>query len=245
MERTKLKLNLDISPHYFTGLFVLAVLGFWPSYFAKFFNGTADFVLYLHFHAALMMLWISMLIIQPILIRTKSLQLHRFIGKLSYILFPMMCISIILIIHQSHTVGNENLGNILLGQSKNLLIFIAGYVVAIKYRHNTDVHARGMIVTGIALMEPALTRLMLNMLVALDLYTSSPNFFWYGSVPTILIIFSFLIGMMIVERHQKRGRWVFPLTLISYFILYVLMISNIHISLWESFSKWFISLPLT
>jgi len=49
--------------------------------------------------------------------RTK-LQLHRLIGKLSYFLFPLMCISIILIIHQSHTVDEKNLGNTLLGQSK-------------------------------------------------------------------------------------------------------------------------------
>ncbi len=245
MEYTKPKLRFDISGYYFIGLFVLVILGFWPSYFAKFFDGTANFTFYFHFHAAMMMLWICMLIIQPILIRKKKVKLHRLIGKSSYVLFPLMCVSIILIIHLSHTIGEENLGNTLLGQSKNLFIFITGYVIAIRYRHNIDVHARGMVVTGIALIEPALTRLMLNILVSFKLFVSSPNFFWYGSIPTILIIFSFLIGMMIKERYQKRGRWVFPLTLVLYFILYVLMISQIHIGLWETFSKWFVSLPLT
>jgi hypothetical protein len=227
------------------GLFVLAIAGFWPSYFARFFNGTANFTFYFHFHAAMLMLWICMLIVQPVLIRKKKLPLHRLIGKASYVLFPVMCISTILIIHQSHTVDEENPGNILLGQSKNLFIFITGYVIAIIYRHNIEVHIRGMIVTGIALIEPALTRLMLNILAALKLFVSSPNLFWYASIPTIAIIFLFLIVMMIKERHQKRGRWVFPLTLGLYFILYMLMITNPHLGAWELFSKWFISLPLT
>jgi len=79
-----------------------------------------------------------------------------------------------------------------------------GYVIAIRYRHNIDVHARGMVVTGIALIEPAHARLILNMLTAFKLFLSSPNFFWYASVPTVTIIFS-LFGMMIKERHQKEA----------------------------------------
>ena len=245
LERSKQKLPVDISIYFVIVLCVLAVLGFWPSYFAKFFNGTANFTFYLHFHATLMMLWISMLIIQPILVRKKNLQAHRLVGKSSYILFPMMCMSIILTIHQSASIDEAALGNRLLFLSKNLFIFILGYAIAIKYRHNIDVHARGMIVTGIALIEPALTRLMLNLFASFELFVTSPDFFFYGSIPTILIIFSFLIGMMFIERHQARGRWVFPLTLILYSILYGLWISQIHLSLWDSLSKWFVSLPLT
>ena len=69
------------------------------------------------------------------------------------------------------------MGNILLGQSKNLFIFVTGCVIAIRYRHNMDVHVRRMIVTGIALIEPALTRLILNILSALKLFVDSPDFF--------------------------------------------------------------------
>jgi hypothetical protein len=245
METRRTKSNFDTSVYYFSGLFVLVIVGFWPSYFAKFLAGTADFAFYLHFHATMLILWMAMLIMQPILIRTKRVQLHRFIGKLSYVLFPIVCISTILVIHQTHTVGEVNLGNSLLAQSKNLFIFMAGYGIAIVYRHNIGIHARGMIVTGIALIEPALTRLMLNIFAVLDLFTSSPNFFFYASIPTILLIFSFLVGLMIMERHQKSGRWVFPLTLVFYFTQYVLVIAQIQMSLWEWFSEWFISLPLT
>ena len=240
----KLKPPLDISIHYFIVICIIVVLGFWPSYFVRFFNGTSNFTFYLHFHAAMMVLWISMLIIQPILVRKKNLQAHRFVGKSSYILFPMMCISTILVIHQGASIDEAALGNRLLFLSKNLFIFILGYAIAIKYRHNIDVHARGMIVTGIALIEPALTRLMLNTFASFELFVTSPDFFWYGSIPTILIIFSFLTGLMIIERRQARGRWVFPLTLVLYSILYGLWISQTHLGLWESFSKWFVSFAI-
>lgn len=45
------------SVYYFIALFVLVMGGIWPQYFAKFFDGTVDFTLYLHFHATVAMLW--------------------------------------------------------------------------------------------------------------------------------------------------------------------------------------------
>jgi hypothetical protein len=46
MALAKPKLRFDLSGYYFIGLIVLVILGFWPFYFAKFFNGTADFTFY-------------------------------------------------------------------------------------------------------------------------------------------------------------------------------------------------------
>ncbi|MEO7536701.1 MAG: hypothetical protein ABIU30_22790, partial [Ferruginibacter sp.] len=215
--------------YYFSGLFLLIIAGFWPSYFVKFFDRTASFSLYFHFHAAMLMFWLLLLIIQPILIRKRKLQWHRLLGKFSYVFFPLMCVSIVLMIHLSHghNVNEDNLGNTLLGQSKNFFIFVTGYVIAIKYRRSAAVHARGMIVTGIALIEPALTRLFLNIFTELKWFVTSPDFFWYASVPTILLIFSLMIVLIIKERRQQKGRWVFPFTLGLYLILYTLMITQI------------------
>ena len=52
------KLRFDLSGYYFFGLVLLVLLGFWSSYFAKFFNGTADFSFYFHFHAGVLILLI-------------------------------------------------------------------------------------------------------------------------------------------------------------------------------------------
>jgi hypothetical protein len=58
---------LDKAGYYTKGLFALALLGFWPTYFSKFFDGTANYNSYFHFHFAMASLWIALLIVQPIL----------------------------------------------------------------------------------------------------------------------------------------------------------------------------------
>ena len=82
---TKKKMGFENSGYYFIGVLVLVILGFWPSYFAKFIDRTADFTLYFHFHAVTATLWLALLIVQPILIQKKKLQLHRLLGKTSYV----------------------------------------------------------------------------------------------------------------------------------------------------------------
>ena len=37
---------------------------------------------------------------------------------------------------------------------KDLLIFGTMYIIAIRYRHNVNVHARAMVATGIVFIEP-------------------------------------------------------------------------------------------
>jgi len=235
MQPLKPKVRFDISGYYFIGLFALVVLGFWPSYFAKFFDGTANFKFYFHFHSAMVILWIAMLIAQPILIRKKKLALHRLLGKTSYFIIPFVFISVILLVHSRHNIDEENLDIRLFVPFKDLIILGAAYFIAIRYRKDINLHARGMVATGIVFIEPALARFSLR---AIAPY---PN----GYFITIAIIYLVLISLMIVERHQKRGRWVFPLILILYVLVHSVIIFNIHIGIWKAFAKWFIVLPLT
>ena len=235
MEPNQPKLRFDNSGYYFIGLFALVLLGFWPSYFAKFFNGTANFNFYFHFHAAMVTLWIAMLITQPLLIRKKKLALHRVIGKLSYVVFPLIFISVILLAHSRHNIDEENLDIGLFVPFKDLIILGTVYFIAIRYRHDINLHARSMVATGIVFIEPALARFVMRSIAPF------PN----GYFITIAIIYLILISLMIAERHQKKGRWVFPLVLVLYMLVHSVIIFNIHIGIWEAFCKWFIVLPLT
>ncbi|MGF2414721.1 hypothetical protein [Ferruginibacter sp.] len=235
MEPIKPKIRFDISGYYFIGLFALVLLGFWPSYFAKFFNGTADFNFYFHFHSAMVTLWIFMLIAQPILIRKKKLALHRLIGKLSYVVFPLIFISVILLVHSRHNIDEENLDIRLFVPFKDLIILGTAYFIAIKYRHDINLHARAMVATGVVFIEPALVRFIMNT------FGESLTAYLF----TIGIIYALLIVLIVIERHQKRGRWIFPLVLVLYLLVHSVIIFNIHMGIWEAFSKWFIVLPLT
>jgi hypothetical protein len=236
MEATKIKkLRFDNSGYYFIGMIGLVLLGFWPSYFAKFIDGTANFAFYFHFHATMISLWLAALIIQPILIKRKKSPLHRLIGKLTYFLFPLVILSIILLAHSRHPFNQPDLGLRLFVPFKDILIMCTAYFIAIRYRHNADIHARGMVATGIVFIEPALSRFLGNMMNGSDL-----SYFL-----TIAIIYTLLITLIILERRQKRGRWVFPLVLGMYIVVHAVLIFWIHIPGWDAIAAWFAKLPIT
>ena len=66
------------------GLVALVGVGFWKTYFSRL--GLADAVT--HLHAGLMLAWMAMLLVQPWLIRTRRMALHRRIGQFSYGVMP-------------------------------------------------------------------------------------------------------------------------------------------------------------
>ncbi len=71
------------------GLVVFSFLGFYKTYFHLFpqFRGTAGVV---HFHVLTVLCWFAMLVGQAALAAKGRLDLHRKIGKASYLLFPVI-----------------------------------------------------------------------------------------------------------------------------------------------------------
>lgn len=232
------KIRFDNSGYYFFALVIIVVLGFWPSYFSRFFNGTNSYSFYFHFHASMMSAWIAMLIIQPILIRKKKLRIHKMIGKLSYIVMPLLFISILLLVNSRLKASErEDLGFSLFVPFKDLLILATTYIIAVRYRRNLQIHARAMIATGIVFIEPALARFMGH-----SVFKNDGTWAYFG---TIGIIYAVLITLIIIERKQKSAKWVFPLVLVMYIMVHSVLIFSIEIPYLNSFAKWFASLPLT
>lgn len=226
----------DRSAYYFAILLLVAIGGFWPSYFSKLLFGTADFNLYFHFHAVTAVVWIALLITQPILIRTKQLKWHRFLGRCSYIVIPLIFISVVLLAHHCISEEEANLSLSLWVPFKDLFILAVSYGIAIRYRHTVQIHARGMIATGFVLIEPALIRLIMHTCSGIGSA---------GYLLTIGIIYSLFITFIIIEWKAKKGRWVFPLILGLYVFVHSVIVFRIDIAPWQMFANWFASLPLT
>lgn len=227
MKMVSVKTRFDKSGYYFIGLIALALLGFWKSYFSVFF--TNDYAFYFHFHAAMISLWVIMLIVQPILIRKGKLHAHRIIGKLSYIVMPLLLLSILLM--------NNFIGKLFPGEADFMRVLGRGFIplsvlfiIAIWRRHNVNIHARAMISTGIFFIEPALIRFLFGF------HIPPPTAFYITMVVTVVV----LIALIIIERNQKSGRWVFPLTLCMY-----LIVGNVTVRALNPFTEWVIQLPLT
>jgi ABC-type xylose transport system permease subunit len=233
------KIRFEKYGYYFFGLVIMAILGFWPTYFSKFFDGTANFNFYFHFHAFMASLWIALLIVQPILIKKKKLSIHKQIGKLSFIILPLFFISVILLKH--YRIGGivtEGLGATLWLQVKDLVIIGIMFSIAILNKRNMQIHARAMIATGIVFIEPTLGRFII--LIVLP----EPNFI-LGLAITVAIMYILIISFMFLERKQTSGRWVFPLLLLLYLIFHYFIFFQVSFPFWDAFAKWFTELPLT
>ena len=88
---------------YLAGLLLLALIGFWKSYFLKIFDPSIDFEGYFHFHAFMALSWIGVLIIQPFLIRKNNWKLHRRTGRAGHIIMVLFYLSVILLTHHQES----------------------------------------------------------------------------------------------------------------------------------------------
>jgi hypothetical protein len=232
-------IKFDQVGYYAMGLIILALLGFWPTYFSKFFDGTANFNFYFHFHFAMATTWIAFLILQPILIKNKKFSIHRRIGKLSFIILPLFFISVVLLKH-SRLGGQvtEGLGASLWLQLKDLVIIGTMFTIAIVNKRNMQIHARAMIATGIVFIEPTLGRFIILTVLP------KPDFL-LGLGITVTILYALIISVIYIERKQKSGRWVFPLLLGIYVVFHFLIFFKVSFPLRDSFAAWFVRLPIT
>ncbi len=244
MSATSTKINFNTAGYYFLGFVAIVFLGFWSRYFSQLIAGTGDNANYFHFHGIMAMVWIAMLIVQPMLIRRKKFELHRLLGKLSFIVMPLLVISLLMVTHYLGNVTNGELtfidvtiGNNVGGGIGIILLF---YIIAMWNRHDVDIHARAMIATAIPFIDPALARLLLGFFPNIPLYFIIPITF---SVVSIL-----LIAIIIVERKAKKGRWIFPLCLFINIVFSALLYTGTVVKIPfvdPAFGNWFRQLPLT
>ncbi len=222
--------------YFFIILLLLAFIGFWPSYFSKLFT---DINVYVHLHAITMLLWVSMLISQAFLIQYKQHRLHKFIGKFSYGLVPILIVSLILLAHSQITIKEYGVSYtrlyILFLQLSLLAIFIIAYSLAIYYRKSASHHARYMICTSLTLIDPAVARIPLNIS---DL-PFSYQVLTFGLIDIILLIF------IVMERKQSKAREVFPMMLLVFLIFQYLNLTWTDSTTWDNFGLWFAKLPLS
>lgn len=233
------KIRFEKSGYYFIGLVAIMFLGFWPTYFSKFFDGTANFNFYFHFHFTMASIWIGLLIVQPLLIKKKKLAIHRQIGKLSFIILPLFIISVILLKH--FRIGGtvtEGLGASLWLQLKDIIIIGVMYTIAMINKRNMQIHARAMIATGIVFIEPTLGRFIILTVLP------EPNFM-IGLGITVAIMYTLIISLIIIERKQTNGRWVFPLLILLFMVFHYLIFNQVSFPAWDAFAKWFAELPIT
>ncbi|MFZ1288558.1 MAG: hypothetical protein WAR79_00590 [Melioribacteraceae bacterium] len=103
-------------------LLPLIFFGFYPSYFAKLFSSLPDII---HLHAFFMLLWITIAITQPFLIKKNKLKIHRIVGKISYIIMPVVFVTGYLVVRHAYY------SNIVSETEKIAVVFSSPDIIAI------------------------------------------------------------------------------------------------------------------
>ena len=146
---------------WFTGLLLLLILGFWPSYFSP---SASSATFAHHFHSVVMLIWILMLIAQPWLIRTKKRSLHRAIGRSSLVIAPLVVVSALNVVHEQLGAPVPPYPPILLSffwlGAASALLYGLLYTLAILNRRDMQIHARYMAATSLVFITPGAGRLL-------------------------------------------------------------------------------------
>lgn len=178
--------------YFFLLLIPLIFAGFYKSYFQPFPNFGKKFDAYLHIHSIMASLWVAILIAQPFLIVNKKVALHRRVGKLSYIVFPLLILTFIPRIIKTYNAGDYQFLFFPIGDGILLILF---YSLAIYYKKKTAKHMRYMIASALVLLGPTVGRIGAHLFGWSELLTQNVQY---------AIIYFILINLILYDRKNKR-----------------------------------------
>ena len=185
-------------------LIPLAVLGFYKSYIIR--SPDVDVIIdgYIHLHAAISSLWIGLLISQPLLIRYNRYPMHRLLGKISYVIFPLLILSFVPLILRSY----NGIGSVI-NPVFDVVLLLLFYTLAIRNKRNIAVHMRYMIAITLIFIGPTLARILA--------YWTDVDAFW-GSMITWGSINLILAGLIIWDRSNQRSYRPYQVALSAFFV---------------------------
>lgn len=217
---------------------IFAVWGFWVTYFTR---PAGSYYFWEHIHGVALFGWCIMLASQAFLIRGKRRQLHRALGKISWVLGPLVVISTVFLAHfrlNARQLNDE--GIYVLGlQVFAVIPFAYFWLMAMKHRKQPDVHARWMICTAFTMLDPIFARIILVNFYPVPLETGVVQWMTFGLVDVVLIT------LVIRDWNSGGRRDVFLPALVLLVLAQVAMLTLWKTAPWQAFASWFAGLPLT
>ena len=222
------------SAPFFGALLLLAIPAFWLTYF---FPPRYEADWHVHVHGVALFAWASLLIVQPWLIGAGRYRVHRQLGKAAYVLAPVIVVSTVLLARYRMHQATPDFGQLyfLWLQASLMVIFAIASFQAIRLRRTPGLHARYMVCTGLAMVDPIVARVLF--------------FYAGGDIPwtqivTYLLIDAILLALWLADRRAGNGIRVFPAMLALFVVLELPTFFLPQTAAWQSFGSWFGALPL-
>lgn len=229
------------SPYFYGALMLLAMFAFWPGYLAV---PKLELTGWTHFHAVTGTLWLVLLIVQPLAIRTRQRRLHVLLGRVSYFLAPLVLIGFIGLAHSSmqDRSQQEQAVDAYFFYIRFVLVatFVGSYVLGVLHRREPEAHSRYMLCTGLSLIDPVVHRIAQRIMGGADL---NYQLLTFGIACTILIVFFF------AAKHTTSGRRALGVVFAAFVLGGLPLAFNFYTwgqpwTLWKEFAHGFASLPL-
>ncbi|MCM4153564.1 hypothetical protein DHD05_18370 [Arenibacter sp. N53] len=183
-----------------TGYFMLllvpmVLLGFYKTYFSQLPDFNSKITWAHHLHAAIASVWIMMLILQPLLISNRKFTIHKMVGRLSYVVFPLLILSFLPMIAIKTSAAPAV--NIFVPISDCIILTLL-YSLAIYHRRKMSYHMRYMIGTAIVFLGPTFGRIGALLLGLSERVTQNVQY---------TIIYLILLGLIgLDKKHHKDFR---------------------------------------
>jgi len=236
----KLERTLFEKSHvYFLVFFLTVLAAFWFTYITRIFEQENY---RMHLHGGILFLWCFMLIIQPLLIRKKMNLVHRWIGKFSFVLVPLLVFTTFDLLR--YRIKNQPTTDyVFMALVINaLIVFVILYGLAIYNRKRQALHARYMLCTIFPFFTPATDRIISiyfpSTLEYFPLLTGQPNLMIFG----FALADAILIALCIWDWRSHRRLNVFPFALILLLTYHYSVNTFYRFDFWRTFCDWLLSL---
>ncbi len=220
---------------FFVLIFIITNLGFYKTYLIHFpkFDG---FPWVYHIHGMLAMAWVLMLIAQAYLIREKKYELHKLVGKLSYVIMPLFLASLFFAAKESYLTNIKTkpqadvLANMTNGGTIDIFFIGLIFALAMLYKKNVGYHLRFMASTGLIILAPGLGRFVFAFL-------EIP--FPLALIPMLLCTTGAGIIWLITDIRNKKSAFPMGVYVVISLIMFVIGAGS-HSASWQGFAKWWV-----
>lgn len=219
----------------FIAILAVVFFGFFRTYFGLF-PRFENITTAQHFHGIVFILWFALLIVQPFLIKAGKEKLHRLIGKSSYVLAPLVVLSILGVAREQYyrdlaqLPADQAIGHLVLPLPQ-MAVFATLYILAMVNRKKTSYHMRYIIASSLVLIGPGLGRIFI-----IWMGMPFPVGVLYAFAVTDLVLLALIMYDLVKKGTHRPYVIALILLLISHLAWYFLPAS----AFWQTICGWFV-----
>ncbi|MEG0916541.1 MAG: hypothetical protein RSF68_05975 [Myroides sp.] len=160
---------------FFSLVTIVSLAGFYGSYWSKFPRfGEFQNLIHIHFLAFTCLLFL--IVIQPVLIMKKKFKLHRQLGRFSYLLAPILVLTIILLSKEKFirefSESESSAAMTAFIAFVDISSFSTFYLIAMFKKSNVRWHVPFIIAATLIVLNPGLSRLLNQITMGLGMLTA-------------------------------------------------------------------------